>query len=408
MVGEPYHVGNQWLLKFAARNVFPNPKVGESFGYQLFEFGKSADGGIDQNWRYSVNEKQLFSYDDDQYDITSSIWGDKTSVVSITKSDAYPLVAHKNVSGNWEDSGNWEMHGLYFDLDRSPDYIKHIDIEYQMVEYYVSALHNYNGWTEGNIEACTLPVYINHGPLRVPDSPSYTPENEIEKKYEGTEYATKVTPMHKDIYASDTIDFTQAKNNFFGGWFGIPKQTVYTTHAQSIIEIGKTQIDDENMRDWVNKNCVKKDGSNYQYAVFYDLTSEEWTDEVVEYKKTGSFFSKKEEYYKLVRCHTSQGVYITKMTVMEGLEELEWNAFMQPVNEKPGVVIGDHEFTIGEMLIAWGKANKPWLRNIVMVAYVLVCTLLVGGLSYRLLTGGTKEAKTAVVERKPRGKKSKK
>ena len=373
-VGEPYHIGSEWLVKLKIENAFPNISVGDSGSAQIFGIKSSTWGDLE----LPEEKQQTFRYEDSQYDITAKLWGDKSKTVAVTKAEARPALFAKwdmDTSGFFyttptiKDYGYSEVHTLFFDLDRDPSEIIHMDLNYVMIEFYSEGLYT----TDERVgEVWRTAVH------QVPEGAKYVPGNSIETEYEGTAFSTKKTVIHKDVYKDDSFSVEQVHKNAFGGWFGTLPETTYEKEFQSrIIAMnpnGANMIDfveqDQEFKEWLTTYGAKEEGDLYEYAVFFDVTDSSWTNKLTR----KDWWDNKQ--YALYSAHTAQGIVSTRMTVKNELELEDWNVFMQPVNEKPGTKVKTHNFTLNDFWISIAKNNLAWVKNLAMTGYVAVTALL--------------------------------
>ena len=395
-VGEPYHIGSEWLIKLKIENAFPNISVGDSGSAQIFGIKSSTWGDLE----LPEEKQQTFRYEDAEYDITAKLWGDKSKTVAVTKAEARPALFPK-----WDEAvpgsllertftnapdiseyGYGEVHTLFFDLDRDPSRILHMDLHYVMIEYYSEGLFDRTIDNNNNI---FIDHYANYYRYQVPEGTEYVPGNSIEREYAGTQYATKQTVVHKDLYADDSFSVATIHKNAFAGWFGIPENTTYNKEfAYSIISMnpgGAPMLDlveeDEGFKEWLQTYGKKEDGELYEYAAFFDVTDSSWTSKETreEWSYDGPQWLWGTEMclsYRLYSAHTAQGIVSTRMTVKNELEIEDWNVFMQPVNEKPGTKVKTHNFTLNDFWISITKNNLAWVKNLAMTGYVAVTALL--------------------------------
>lgn len=391
-VGEPYHIGSEWLIKLKIEDAFPNISVGDSGSAQIFGIKSSTWGDLE----LPEEKQQTFRYEDSQYDITAKLWGDKSKTVAVTKAEARPALFAKwdearpgsllealfTNPPTIEELGYGEVHTLFFDLDRDPSRILHMDLHYVMIDYYSEGLY---GYKMDNNDAFWIGNHTaTYTPCQIPEGTEYVPGNSIETEYKGTQYATKQTVVHKDLYADDSFSVATVHKNAFAGWFGIPENTTFDKKFQySIISMnpgGAPMLDlveeDEGFKEWLQTYGKKEDGEMYEYAAFFDVTNSSWTSKTTRESVSKQFPITTTKYYRLYSSHTAQGIVSTRMTVKNELEIEDWNVFMQPVNEKPGTKVKTHNFTLNDFWIPITKNNLAWVKNLAMTGYVAVTALL--------------------------------
>jgi len=403
MVGTPYNVGTQYLTKYKVAGVFAGAGSGSSFDFTVGSFGINAAGGyVDL---YDVNEEMSFTYTDDQFDITAQIWGNKTTTVALTHEAAPimflktndPLIDDKVLGPAWFTSptdGYYELHWLFFDLDRTPDQIIGLDVYYNEVTFYkVAASEFYTVYADPGFHLLTYlpPVGESDGAFDASKDKYET----VAKSTRAYSYDTDELGNYTSVHTFDPVTTGQT-------WMP-PFQLKYTHHIPQIVSVGTPQIEDDSARSWIRDNAKKADGTSYSYGVLIEQTERQWKGvDHVDGNEWIPFYGK--TTYSKAECHTLQGIITGKMTVICDGKTLQWNTFSQAVNGYPGTVAPSHSITVQEMLVKLIKTVAPFGIAVIMaiwaIFWVAVC-LLVG---WAFVTGGGSSSSVRVHQSAPKKK----
>jgi hypothetical protein len=406
MVGKPYNVGTQYLSKYVIPGLFPSASSGSTFDVALGTFGTVSDSAYSA--LFQLDYEQTFTYTDDQYDITTQLWGDKASTVSLVAEDAQPMTVKENTaemdnsilsgflggSVLGSSSGYYEDHFVFFDLDRDPDEILAVDFYYTMVEYYKEAVY----MSMGRLGDQDWVFYDTP----VGDAAKYAASDGINKTYAPT--MTKRI-ANCQMYDAGTSKVHTIDNVETGSSWLPPFSVSYTRHIPQIINLSTVDesVGDSSTASWLKGHAVKSDGSLYQYAVCVEATERSWhgksTRTTTDY--LWGFIPTQDDWWALYQSHTAQGIVSGKMTVIADGKQLEWNTFSQATNEKPDAPADSHTYTFNELLVAMAKSGWSWIVAIIMAAYWVVASLAVLGLTVLIAGSGSQTVK---VEASGKGK----
>jgi len=392
-IGTSYNVGTRFIIKYKIEGIFKDATASSTFDFALDSIWASGTSLFD------ISSEQTFTYTDDQYDMTTQLWGTKSKVVTMTKEEARPMTVREVSSDPWVigiapgglmsvSSDYYEDHFVFYDLDRYDEInqLLSIDFYYTMVTYYVYDLKWYdqpNTSLDGNHS--NGGVYYLDVPLNINYEAGGTQEAQCASKGYPTEFEQKKS--HSYYYNDDGTKHTVDNVEVNKTW-SVPFQHTYTytRHIPQIIDNSTldSSVQDVNTRSWLQNNAKKSDGSMYQFSTCFDITKREWVgpETKVEPDWWHKFWGESTNYFSVARCHTAQGIIASKMTLVnqEG-EQLEWNIFSQSVNEQADVPSAPHSPTdataaINEMLIAFNKQNKGWLVTLAVIGYYVVCSAI--------------------------------
>ena len=389
LVGNPYRSGDEYLLKYVARDVFDEITVGDRMGVCAFAFGKAKDDGIDDGWSFDFAEQINFTYDDANYDITAKLWGDASKMVTFTESSCVPMIVKDDVwrSGlstavpGYYVSGSWsacdEVFFYFFDADKDFDNLLSIDVSYNLVTYRQSAVYYETATVSNPNGAVTSEIHHD-----VPDSVDFQSMNEYTSEH-----------IYKTVKQGE-FDIRQNYHSLWDGFLGLNIGASYPFKFQNIYDVKRAAGDSDSpeVRNWIETYGRKEDGKLFQWAVVVDRQQRSWVGNYWDVSPWYYFFTNSKKYERDFQAHAIHGLTGIKMSVMQDGKQLEWNIFTQPIDSKPGKYIEDHSFTLSEILIAVRKRNSG-LANFILCAYYGACALVIALVSFVVIKTGRKTPK---------------
>ncbi len=396
VVGSAYRNGTEYLVKFAADDVYPSASVGEELSFAVLNV---AEGEEVHSWSIDVYYHQTFSYLDARYDITTKIWGETSNVVEVIKPMSKPmLIDTESYAGGaqlfpggaivGDDQPTIELFGYFFDLSVSFEKLTHLDLYYNMIEYEKEAVHR---MTVYNMQTGVWSTIY----WQIPEDTKFDWTKE-----QGNPKAYKSEYRRVDVYDDEQWHITETERSQWTGFLGLDFDHSWTTHVDKIIDLkrGISAVQDVDVRNWLLGNAKKDDGSLYQYAVFFDEELREWTGQ--ETRSTSNVGSR--TFYQNYVAHEAHGLLTMRLTETKSTgEQIEWNAFAQPVDSQPGTYKTPHEFTPNEWLIAFTKRNdQSWLKGLILGAYYVLCAALTILLGVLIANAGAYRAPVTKKRRK--------
>lgn len=378
-VGDQYHVGTEWLAKFVVTGAFPTADKGDTYLYEIDAFGTEDPKGAKLAGDvFEFSSAQEFSYENANYDITSTLWGDKSKTVSVTKAEARPMEVEEGTTVRLPGYQGWtarsgghdvdEFHALFFDLDRSPEEILSLDLSYTMIEYDKEALRYEDKFSMSNAYGHSTAEY------EIPSGAEYVEGDSVLNK----KRVYKTISANTKQIAEQNVQFTDWSGSAIANWKALTDYAFGRTHRvktmwPSIVQNKTASVScNPSTAQWIGENGRKGDGTQYQYTVFFDSTVSSWDKESRKEQK-GWWVTTMYKTYWYATHHTAQGIVMLKMTVRdEKGKTLDWNVFMQPVNELPGTRREGRDYSVNDMWKSYLYRSKAWIVPLAIAAYAVL------------------------------------
>ena len=386
--------GPYYFVKMKVEGIFEGAGEGSAYDVCFRELGIMAGQNGDVFSKlYDVEEEYSFNYDRDNYDITAKWWANNAvrmdpikGLVRMTKQHEgwyYDLMTMRNYVPT---SGYFEDFYVFFDLDRTPSQILSVDFYWSEVTFYGSAVKMYRST---NMDIMNGKGF---GDFNVPEEFSYSPGNEIELKYAGTEWSTQVKQKFRTVKADQTVVHSQKVTSYLP-----PFTTVRQVESPEIVNLKAlpAQMQDADQRAWLTEQ-----GSGFHYACLINGSEElicDWTDKLDRADTYWApdfpaLWNQRTDYYYLYKAHAFDNAYALKMVVKdEKGQEASWNVFNHAVEGYDHVTMHTHDVTFEEWAIHIGKMAGDWLVPVILTAYSVLAAASVILLTSAIMKAGRKK-----------------